>query len=70
MDRYFGNEESGGRDPVKVVIFCGGEGLRMRHAYDAGLKPISKPMIPIGGRPMLWHVMKYYAHFGFTDFVL
>jgi glucose-1-phosphate cytidylyltransferase len=55
---------------VKVVIFCGGEGLRMRDAYDPGLKPICKPMIPIGGRPILWHVMKYYAHFGFTDFVL
>jgi glucose-1-phosphate cytidylyltransferase len=55
---------------VKVVIFCGGEGLRMRDAHDAGLKPISKPMIPIGGQPILWHVMKYYAHFGFTDFVL
>jgi glucose-1-phosphate cytidylyltransferase len=51
---------------VKVVIFCGGQGLRMREASETA----PKPMIPIGGRPVLWHVMKYYAHFGFTDFVL
>jgi glucose-1-phosphate cytidylyltransferase len=51
---------------VKVVIFCGGQGLRMREASEAA----PKPMIPIGSRPVLWHVMKYYAHFGFTDFVL
>jgi glucose-1-phosphate cytidylyltransferase len=51
---------------VKVVIFCGGQGLRMREASET----VPKPMIPIGSRPVLWHVMKYYAHFGFTDFVL
>jgi glucose-1-phosphate cytidylyltransferase len=51
---------------MKVVIFCGGQGLRMREASDV----VPKPMIPIGTRPVLWHVMKYYAHFGFTDFVL
>jgi glucose-1-phosphate cytidylyltransferase len=51
---------------VKVVIFCGGQGLRMREASEV----VPKPMIPIGNRPVLWHVMKYYAHFGFTDFVL
>jgi len=51
---------------VKVVIFCGGQGLRMREA--SAVAP--KPMVPIGSRPVLWHVMKYYAHFGFTDFVL
>jgi glucose-1-phosphate cytidylyltransferase len=51
---------------VKVVIFCGGQGLRMREASDV----VPKPMVPIGNRPVLWHVMKYYAHFGFTDFVL
>jgi glucose-1-phosphate cytidylyltransferase len=51
---------------VKVVIFCGGQGLRMREASEV----VPKPMIPIGSRPVLWHVMKYYAHFGFTDFVL
>jgi glucose-1-phosphate cytidylyltransferase len=51
---------------VKVVIFCGGQGVRMREASEV----LPKPMIPVGNRPILWHVMKYYAHFGFTDFVL
>ena len=51
---------------MKVVIFCGGQGLRMREASEVA----PKPMIPIGSRPVLWHVMKYYAHFGLTDFVL
>ena len=51
---------------MKVVIFCGGQGLRMREASEVA----PKPMIPIGSRPVLWHVMKYYAHFGFTDFML
>jgi glucose-1-phosphate cytidylyltransferase len=51
---------------VKVVIFCGGQGLRMREASEVA----PKPMIPVGPRPVLWHVMKYYAHYGFTDFVL
>jgi glucose-1-phosphate cytidylyltransferase len=55
-----------GAGAVKVVIFCGGQGLRMREASDV----VPKPMVPIGNRPILWHVMKYYAHFGFTDFVL
>jgi glucose-1-phosphate cytidylyltransferase len=58
--------DSEGDDPLKVVIFCGGQGLRMREASEVA----PKPMIPIGTRPVLWHVMKYYAHFGFTDFVL
>ena len=51
---------------MKVVIFCGGQGMRMREASEF----VPKPMIPIGNRPILWHVMKYYAHFGFCDFVL
>jgi glucose-1-phosphate cytidylyltransferase len=51
---------------VKVVIFCGGQGLRMREASEV----LPKPMIQIGNRSILWHVMRYYAHFGFTDFVL
>jgi glucose-1-phosphate cytidylyltransferase len=51
---------------VKVVLFCGGMGLRMREASEVA----PKPMVPIGSRPVLWHVMKYYAHHGFTDFVL
>lgn len=51
---------------MKVVILCGGYGTRMREVQD----DIPKPMIPIGGRPILWHIMKYYASFGFKDFVL
>jgi glucose-1-phosphate cytidylyltransferase len=51
---------------VKVVLFCGGRGLRLREYGDS----IPKPMIPIGVRPVLWHVMRYYAHFGHRDFVL
>jgi glucose-1-phosphate cytidylyltransferase len=51
---------------VKVVLFCGGLGLRLREASDK----IPKPMVPIGYRPILWHVMRYYAHFGHKDFIL
>nr|MDT0658345.1 glucose-1-phosphate cytidylyltransferase [Micromonospora sp. DSM 115978] len=51
---------------MKVVLFCGGLGMRMRE--DAASAP--KPMTMIGDRPLLWHVMRYYAHFGHTDFVL
>jgi glucose-1-phosphate cytidylyltransferase len=51
---------------MKVVLFCGGLGMRMR-ADDQSLP---KPMTPIGSRPVLWHVMRYYAHFGHKDFVL
>jgi glucose-1-phosphate cytidylyltransferase len=50
---------------MKVVLFCGGLGLRIRDAED-----IPKPMVHIGYRPLLWHVMKYYAHFGHNDFIL
>lgn len=51
---------------MKVVLFCGGLGMRMRD----GVTNAPKPMAMIGDRPMLWHVMRYYAHFGHTDFVL
>jgi glucose-1-phosphate cytidylyltransferase len=51
---------------LKVVLFCGGLGMRVREYADN----IPKPMIPIGHRPILWHVMKYYAHFGHKDFIL
>src|SRR5687767_11229574 len=51
---------------MKVVLFCGGEGMRIKE--HAG--PIPKPMVRVGYRPLLWHVMKYYAHYGHTDFVL
>jgi len=51
---------------MKVVLFCGGLGMRMRD----GASSAPKPMAMIGERPMLWHVMRYYAHYGHTDFVL
>ncbi|HET9636071.1 MAG TPA: glucose-1-phosphate cytidylyltransferase [Gemmatimonadaceae bacterium] len=51
---------------MKVVIFCGGLGMRLREAGD----DIPKPMVPIGHRPILWHLMKYYAHYGHKDFIL
>ncbi|MFH1003292.1 MAG: glucose-1-phosphate cytidylyltransferase [Chloroflexota bacterium] len=50
----------------KVVILCGGMGTRLREETE--YKP--KPMVEIGGRPILWHIMKIYAHYGFKDFVL
>jgi glucose-1-phosphate cytidylyltransferase len=52
-------------ETMKVVLFCGGLGLRIRDTED-----IPKPMVQIGYRPILWHVMKYYAHFGHKDFIL
>jgi len=51
---------------MKVVLFCGGLGMRMRDYSDA----IPKPMVTIGSRPILWHLMRYYAHFGHRDFIL
>lgn len=51
---------------MKVVLFCGGLGMRMRD----GVTSAPKPMAMIGDRPMLWHVMRYYAHYGHRDFVL
>jgi glucose-1-phosphate cytidylyltransferase len=51
---------------MKVVLFCGGLGTRLREYSDT----VPKPMIPIGQRPILSHLMKYYAHFGHKDFIL
>ncbi|MFZ0012692.1 MAG: sugar phosphate nucleotidyltransferase [Acidimicrobiia bacterium] len=51
---------------MKVVLFCGGLGTRLRDYSDA----VPKPMVKIGHRPVLWHVMRYYAHYGHTEFVL
>jgi glucose-1-phosphate cytidylyltransferase len=51
---------------IPVVILCGGRGTRLKEETE--VKP--KPMVEIGGRPILWHIMKRYAHFGFKDFVL
>lgn len=51
---------------MKVVILCGGMGTRLREETE--IKP--KPMVEIGGMPILWHIMKTYAQYGYTDFVL
>jgi len=51
---------------MKVVILCGGMGTRLREETE--YRP--KPMVEIGGRPILWHIMKIYSHYGFDDFVL
>ncbi len=51
---------------MKVVLFCGGLGMRLKdHAENT-----PKPLVKIGTMPILWHVMKYYAHYGHTDFIL
>jgi glucose-1-phosphate cytidylyltransferase len=51
---------------MKVVILCGGKGTRLREETE--FRP--KPMLPIGDRPILWHIMKTYSHYGFKEFVL
>jgi len=51
---------------MKVVILCGGRGTRLREETE--FRP--KPMVPIGPRPVLWHIMKYYASFGHKEFIL
>src|SRR2546429_7013913 len=51
---------------MKVVVLCGGLGTRLRDETE--FRP--KPMIEVGGRPLLWHIMKIYAHYGFNEFVL
>jgi len=51
---------------MKVIILCGGMGTRLREETE--YKP--KPMVEIGGKPILWHIMKHYAHFGFKEFIL
>lgn len=54
------------QNPMKVVILCGGQGTRLREETE--FRP--KPMVEIGGRPVLWHIMKIYSHYGFRDFIL
>jgi glucose-1-phosphate cytidylyltransferase len=61
-----GRHGIGGEVDMKVVLFCGGLGTRLRDYSEK----IPKPLVPLGYRPILWHVMKYYAHFGHTDFIL
>jgi glucose-1-phosphate cytidylyltransferase len=51
---------------MKVVLFCGGLGTRLREHSDT----IPKPLVNIGYQPILWHLMRYYAHFGYNDFIL
>ena len=51
---------------MKVVLFCGGLGTRLREFSDT----IPKPMVTIGQRPIIWHLMKYYAHYGHKEFIL
>jgi glucose-1-phosphate cytidylyltransferase len=53
-------------ESIKVVILCGGLGTRLREETE--FRP--KPMVNIGGKPILWHIMKTYAYYGFSDFVL
>jgi len=51
---------------MKVVLFCGGLGTRLREHSDT----IPKPLVNVGYRPLIWHLMRYYAHFGHRDFIL
>lgn len=51
---------------MKVVMLCGGQGTRIRDVAEN----LPKPMIPVGGYPILWHIMKYYSHWGHREFVL
>jgi glucose-1-phosphate cytidylyltransferase len=51
---------------MKVVIFCGGMGLRLREYSEN----VPKPLVPIGDNPVIWHLMKYYSHYGHREFIL
>lgn len=51
---------------MKAVILCGGRGTRIREASEV----LPKPMLPIGNRPLLWHIMKIYSYYGIKDFIL
>ena len=51
---------------MKVVLFCGGQGMRLREYSDR----LPKPLVDVGQRPILWHLMRYYAHYGHSEFVL
>jgi len=51
---------------MKIVLFCGGLGMRLREYSDT----VPKPLVPVGDNPLIWHLMKYYAHFGHKDFIL
>ena len=51
---------------MKAVLLAGGFGTRI--SEESGIRP--KPMVEIGGKPILWHIMKIYAHYGIKDFVI
>src|SRR5262244_1162380 len=51
---------------MKVLLFCGGLGTRLREHSET----IPKPLVNIGYRPIVWHLMRYYAHYGHTEFIL
>jgi glucose-1-phosphate cytidylyltransferase len=53
-------------EPMKVVLFCGGLGMRLREYSDV----IPKPLVPVGYRPIVWQLMRYYAHHGHKEFIL
>jgi glucose-1-phosphate cytidylyltransferase len=63
-----GSEKDGGRwvAVMKVVLFCGGMGMRLRDYSER----LPKPLIDVGPRPIIWHIMKYYAHYGHREFIL
>src|SRR6478752_2332059 len=54
------------RAEIPVVILCGGMGTRLREASEK----LPKPLVDIGGKPILWHIMKTYGHYGFRRFIL
>src|SRR5262245_62485788 len=51
---------------MKVVLFCGGLGTRLRDYSDS----LPKPLVEVGSRPIIWHLMKFYAHYGHNEFIL
>jgi glucose-1-phosphate cytidylyltransferase len=51
---------------MKVVILCGGKGTRISEETET----IPKPMVEIGGKPILWHIMKIYSHYGYNEFII
>jgi glucose-1-phosphate cytidylyltransferase len=64
--RIASDAEPDSRSDIPVVILAGGQGTRLRE--ETAFRP--KPMVEVGGRPILWHIMKIYDHFGFRRFVL
>src|SRR5262249_46658973 len=66
LGRQVRDSDSGGASAMKVVLFCGGMGMRLRDHSES----LPKPLVTIGPRPILWNLMKYYAHYGHRDFIL